>query len=303
MTSFCNCNSGLSNLGKPTCATVGSVAKKLIYVPIRKADGTKNYIDSGDVIDEAYITALINQADPSERWYFSPFIENVEDTKGDSTLESLNNGSSIFVAEGARTFTGMYIKEGSTFLGKLKSGKCIDFGVYTVDIDGSLTGAVSTDGTKLYPIAVDKETFNPVLMKATDTTVEKVSVTFEFSRAERDENLRSINASDISVNLLEYDGLLDAYLASSSITATSVDITVTTSYGSFGNPIKIEGLVLADFALYNVTVDSAITPSLVTETTDGVYTITFPAATASDVVRVTLSKDGFDSTPITFVAV
>lgn len=302
MASFCNCTSGLSNLGKPTCSAVGAVAKKLIYVPIRKSDGTKNFIDENDVIDEAYITAKVNATDPSERWYFSPFIENVEDTKGDSTFESLNSGSNIFVSEGARTFTGMYIKEGATFLGKLKSGKCVDFGVFTVDIEGSLTGSKSIDGTKLYPIAVDKETFNPVLMKATDTTVEKVSVSFEFSRAERDEDLSSISASDMSVNLLEYEGLLDAYLASSNILATSVDITVSTSYGSFGNPIKIEGLVLADFALYNVTLDSAITPTLAVET-DGTYTITFPAALASDVIRVTLSKDGFDSTPITFVAV
>lgn len=297
MSTFCNCEAGLSNLGTPSCESIQSVTKKLIYVPIRNAAGTKNSILSSDVIDEAYLTAKINETDESARWYFSPFIENVDDVKGDSTFESLNSGTSIFIQEGARTFNGVHIKEGSTFLGKLKSGRCVDFGVYMIDINGSLTGSVSQDGLELFPVAVDKETFNPVLVKATDTTVAKVSVSFEFSRVERDENLRTINASDISADLLGANGLLDATatVANDVSTGGVLNVTVSTQYGSFGNPIKVEGLLVPNFSLLETTNSTSITIDTVTEDTPGAYTLTYTyIPTGSDKGVLTVSKVGFE---------
>jgi len=300
---FCNCENGLSNMGTPSCQSVQSVTKKLIYVPIRNSAGVRNSIDITDVIDQAYLTARINDADETSRWYPAPYIENVEDTKGDSTFESLNSGSNIFIQEGPRTFTGVYIKQSTQFLGKLKSGRCVDFGVYMIDIDGNLTGSVSTDGTLLYPVAVDKETFNPMLMKATDTTVAKIQVSFEFARTERDENLRSIAADAITADLLGANGLLDAAITVSGITATSAVLTIATSYGSFGSPIMVEGLLAANISLYNVTDSLAVTTATLTETAEGVYTATFAAQVAAEVIRVSLAKDGFFATPVTFVAV
>lgn len=300
MATFCSCPEGLLNLGTPSCDGVQSVTKKLIYVPIRNSAGVRNSILSTDVIDEAFLTAKINHADETQRWYPSPFIENVEDVKGDSTFESLNSGKNIFIQEGVRTFNGVHIKQGSTFLGKLKSGRCVDFGVYMIDIDGSLIGSISTDGLELYPVAVDKDTFNPVMVKATDTTVAKISVSFEFSRIERDENLRPINASEITADLLGASGLLDATTVVTAPSTTGFTATVSTDYGSFANKIKVEGLLLADFALYNNTDTASVTITSVTETTAGVYTFVIPAQTAADSLTLTPSKDGFDFTAVTF---
>lgn len=300
--SFCSCKNGLSNTGTPACESIQSVTKKLIYLPLRNSAGVRNGIDITDVIDQTYLDARINDSDESQRWYPTPYIENVEDTKGDSVFESLNSGSNIFIQEGPRTFTGVHIKASSQFLGKLKSGRCVDFGVYLIDIDGNLTGSVSTDGTKLYPVAVDKETYNPVLVKATDTTVGKIQVSFEFSRVEKDENLRTISASSITADILGSNGLLDSFIASSSITATSAVLTISTSYGSFGSPIMVEGLTSSDVVLFNQTTSSPIAVGSLTETAEGVYSVTFAAQTASDVIRVSLNKSGFIATPITFVA-
>jgi hypothetical protein len=153
---------------------------------------------------------------------------------------------------------------------------------------------MSTDGTKLYPIMVDKDTFQPTLIKATDTTVAKVQVSFEFSRIEKDENLKMINSQNIvGVDMLSVNGLLDGYVAITNDTVTSVTATISTSYGSFGSPIKIEGLQLADFTLFNVTDNASVVISSLTETSAGVYVLDFAAQTAADSMRLTISKTGF----------
>jgi hypothetical protein len=291
--SFCNCNYGLGNTGVPGCQTLQSVTKKLILVPINKADGTRNSIAIGDVIDAAYLTARINDADESARWYPTPLLDNVENTKADSLFESLNSGSNIFIQEGVRTFTGVFIKQGPTFLGKLKSGRCVSFGVYMIDIDGSLTGYLSNDGQELYPISVDKETFNPVLMPATDSTVAKIMLSFEFLRTQMDENLKSISAQDIAADVLSSNGLLDGFVAISADTTTDFTATVTSSYGSFNSPLRIEGLLLADFTVYNITTASAVVITSVTEVADGEYAVVIPAQTALDSMRLSIVKDGF----------
>jgi len=291
---FCSCNSSLGNLGNPSCDTLQSVTKKLIYVPIYNSLGVRNAILDSDIVNDAYVTAKINHTDESARWYPSPIIENVEDTKAEAIFESLNSGANIFIQEGVRTFTGVHVKQSATFLGKLKSGKCVAFGVYLIDNDGNLTGSMSTDGTKLYPIMVDKDTFQPTLIKATDTTVAKVQVSFEFSRIEKDENLKMINSQNIvGVDMLSVNGLLDGYVAITNDTVTSVTATISTSYGSFGSPIKIEGLQLADFTLFNVTDNASVVISSLTETSAGVYVLDFAAQTAADSMRLTISKTGF----------
>lgn len=298
---FCNCDSGLSNMGVPNCQTIQSVTKKLIYVPTFGSNGTRNGIAISDVLDQAYVDGKIQAANPADRWYPTPYIENVEDTKGDSTFESLNNGSNIFIQEGARTFTGVHIKQSTTFLGKLKSGRCVNFGVYMVDIDGTLTGSISSDGQTLYPIAVDKETFNPVLVKATDTTVQKIQVSFEFDRIERDENLKSISAGDISASLLTTNGLISSNLEATSFTATGGTLTVTMDYGTFGKGIKVEGLELADISVFNVTTSTAVTVATVTEGSAGVYTLAYASGvTTADELRISLDlTSGYEATPVT----
>lgn len=303
MATFCVCGSGLSNTGVPGCQSVQAVTKKLIYVPLRDSAGTRNFIADSDVVDEAFLTQKINEADPSKRWYPSPFVENVEDTKGDSTFESLNSGTNIFIQEGARTFTAMHIRESTTFLEKLKSLKCGDVGVYLIDIEEQLTGAKSADGTKLYPIKIDKETFDPILMKATDTTTQKIQVKFEFDRTERDEDLRSIKVAGI----LGVSGLLDGTMQAvqgATGNTDSVTVKIELDYGQFGDPLALSGLVDADFSANNETTGSPVSISSVVESPAGTYLITFTTSqTLGDEVKVSVSKDGFEVPDLTITLV
>jgi len=67
----CNCNSGLSNTGRPNCVPLQSVTSKLIMVPLKANDGSLNYIDLTSPLPTW--NDLINEADASKRWFPLPF--------------------------------------------------------------------------------------------------------------------------------------------------------------------------------------------------------------------------------------
>ena len=74
-----------------------------------------------------------------------------------------------------------------------------------------------------------------------------------------------------------------------------------TIYGSKASPVKIKGLILADFSLFNVTTGLSVTIDSVTEV-NGSYTLDYTIAavalevSVSDVLQVTVAKNGYDST-------
>jgi len=96
----CNCNLGLSNTGKPGCLPIQSVTSGLIMVPLNAADGTANFID----LDAALPTwaDLINEADPSKRWFPLQGFENVELPKADTIFEEANSGRMVYIRQGTR---------------------------------------------------------------------------------------------------------------------------------------------------------------------------------------------------------
>jgi hypothetical protein len=72
-----------------------------------------------------------------------------------------------------------------------------------------------------------------------------------------------------------------------------------TQYGSFLNPVLVEGLVAGDMALYNVTDSASVTITTAVEAPDGTYTISYATQSVADVLRLTITKDGYDFTAVT----
>lgn len=298
----CTCTTPLNNTGLPGCIPTWGVFKKLIAVPKYKADGTLNYIDLTDTLDSAYFTALVNHADATERWYPLPSMKNVEAPKADSILETYNDGSTSFVQEGARSFTGLLVGQNAQYAGQLKAARCTEFGVFAVDKDGNLIGYTNNESGKLYPIPVDKNTWAPIWQIPTDTTIQKIQLNFSFDVNMLDDYLAQITSSDMTgVNLLNLDGLIDIYSTIVSCTTTLLTIKLYTKYGSAVNPIVDHGLLAANFfdvaggtasRLYNVTTSAAVTITSVTENPDGTYAIAYAAQTSADVLRITPVKAG-----------
>jgi hypothetical protein len=267
----CKCNSGLSNTGQPNCITLQSVTSRLILVPLKDATGALNKVS---LTTNPTWASLFTELDATKRWYPLPVFENVEMAKADSTFEEAPSGRKVFIKSGKRSFAGELWSQTPTFLAKLQSNRCSDFGFYIVDVNGSLVG--SKVGTDLYPIPVDNESFEAKLMFATDSSIQKIMLSFDWYRLFDESTLWLVTQSDANFDFNNVDGLLDVNLTKVSSTATSIVVTAKLDYGSGANQIAVKGLVLANFALTNGTTGAVIAISAVAESTavEGQYTLT-----------------------------
>jgi hypothetical protein len=288
----CNCNAGLGNTGRPGCVPIQSVTSKLIMVPLTANDGTLNGIDLSAPIPTW--NSLINETDASKRWFPLPAFENVELPKAESQFEEANSGRMAFLREGKRSFTGELWGEDSTptLLGKMKAGRCVNFGVYVVDVTGNLIG--SKVGGYLYPIPVDNQSWNPTFMFATDSTVQKIMLTFDFDRLFDDSTMYMITATEANLDFNTLTGLIDVNLVETSSSATQVVLEATFDYGTALNPILLQGVTsTSDWEIFDVTNQLSLgSPTAVSELPAGTYTL-LKSLTVGDTYTVSVVKDGF----------
>jgi hypothetical protein len=290
---------GLSNTGRPNCLPLQSVTSKLILVPLQDNAGAYNRIDltTLPVWDN-----LINDPDVSQRWYPLPTFENVELPKADTIFEEANSGRMAYLRQGKRSFAGELWAYDSTpqFLGKLSSGRCVEFGIFVVDINGSLIG--SKVGNFLYPIPVDNQSWNPTLMFATDSTIQKIMLAFDWNRFFDESTLWMITSDEAVQNFNDLKGLLDVNLINPvQVANTSIQVDATFDYGTAINPLKFKGAVLADFDLYDNTNAAPFVITAVSEPTEGTYIILATFVTG-DSYTLSVTKSGFTGS-ITFTAV
>lgn len=292
----CNCNVGLSNTGRPGCVPLQSVTSKLIMVPLTANDGTLNGIDLSNPLPTW--SDLINEADASKRWFPLPEFENVELPKADSQFEEANSGRMAFLRQGKRSFAGELWSDDSTptLLGKLTAGRCVQFGVYIVDVNGNLIGSKSNGF--LYPIPVDEQSWDPKFMFATDSTVQKIMLGFDFYRLFDESTMYMITVTEAGINFNDLSGLIDVNLTEvSQVTTVSITVNASFDYGTALNPILFQGATnTADWSLYNVSTSTLIgVPAGVTEVFPGVYLVDY-AFTANEDYTLSVVKDGFIGT-------
>jgi len=298
----CNCTLGLTNSGIPNCQPVMKVARKLIVVPMFQDDGTANEIDlTSDTLDSAFFLGKRDNVDSSQRWYPLPKMENVETSRDNPIKEDFNSGRSITIQDGVRTFTGLLVQQYGTFLNKIEDYGCDRVGVFIVDKDGNLIG-ISDTANKLRPIEIDGDSWKPILQWGDDTTSTKIQLNFNWDMDEQDRNIRMIKKSDLdNYNLLSLNGLLDVYGRDLALPTSTTQLKVALFY-EFGGlkdqgdyTAGVEGLGVDDIVVYNVTTDTDVTPSAVTETPEGTYELTFAAQTSADVLKVKVDKSGFSA--------
>jgi hypothetical protein len=298
MAVLCACGTGGGNLGRPSCFPVFDVTKQAILVEYFKPDGTINGIElsglTGGKLDQTYLDARVKDVNGKTRWYPTPELKNITDERAEDITETFEDTSSVFIQEGARAFTGLIVKGDPVLLGNLQKWRCLTIGVFFVDKSGNLIGKRTRDGF-LDPILLQDESFSASLIKGTDTTKQKDSLSFIISQLENDANLRMIEGSDISANLLGVGGLVDVTATTvSNISVTGFDVQLDTPFGGVTSPIPAEGLGLADFEVFNNTSSLAVTVTSVTESTvtSGLYTFVVPTQTAADKLIVTNPSTG-----------
>jgi hypothetical protein len=281
------------------------VAANFILVPLIANDGTFNKIDPSATLNDAYFTALINEADDSKRWYPTGKLKNVTTDRADPILETFEDGSSVFIRDGIRNFTAMIIKGSFELAKQFNANRCSTFGIFIVDLDGNILGTTKTGSNYLYPIAVDAATFYAKPVFTTDTTIQKIMLQGQWDVLQKDDDLRMISASSITAaNIVNLKGLMNVY---TTIVSTSTTTMVLDLYAKVGNIVTnypIEGLVTADFVssdtgstskMYNITDASDLTVTAAESTTiDGRYTLTYTGAVAAEVLQPLIKKNGLD---------
>jgi len=301
MAEVCTCDTPLGNTGRPACQKKYLVVKDLILTPLIGSAGTANTYDvSAGEPTLSTIQADLNAADPLDRIYPIRGIENVENVRDESIFQEFNSGKKVKVREGFKTFTGFVPNVDPVYVGKVKSAGCSAIGAFRLDTAGNFQfSARKSDGivTTAYPIEIDSDTFDVRYVESTDGETFGMMMDFQWKETEKDSYLRQVS---VNWNASDLQGLLDV---NSSVVVDSATQFTATLVDDYGNPV--EGLVLGDFTVTNLTTASGLTPSAVTETSDGVYQFTIPAQTPADVLELDASKTGFDFTKVkanTFVA-
>lgn len=289
----CNCDAGLSNTGLPACLPIQSVTSTLIMVPLKDSTGVRNGLDLTTAVP--VWNDLVNEADDTKRWFPLPQFENVELPKADSQFEEANSGRMVFLRQGKRSFSGELWADDSspTLLSKLQNNRCVDFGVFIVDVNGNLVG--SQEGTRLYPIPVDNPSFNPTYAFATDSTCSKIVVAFDFDRLFDEGTMYMVTPEEAGINFNDLKGLIDVNFADVvEVANTSITFDAEFDYGTAYNKLKLKGLVGSDFALYNNTTSATETIGSVTENLplEGNYTLAFAFVTGES-YTASINKDGF----------
>ncbi len=309
----CACNQEMINT-KTGCVSSRRVEKRAWVMNRTKADGTLNYIDLEETLDDAYFTALLNNADKLERLYPLPEAKDINDVRDKSVMVDAKDGTQFKVRDGIRKFEGVFYPPFSSpqMVSILQSQRCASPCKFSIDANGTIWGRISEDGTKLYPMRMDAGSVDVIYQLPTDSDIEKVNYSFNLHPSERDCTMRGLEASELSgdIDPLDYDGLMDVFMKVVSCDATKLVVELYDGYGKITNPEAVTGFLVTDFTLYNVTQDSAIalsgTGAAFAEAPNGTYSLTYATVdvpTLADVLKLTPSKDGFDCTAAEAVSI
>jgi hypothetical protein len=269
-------------------------AEMVILVPKYGSSGSLNVIDLSVTLNQAFFDGKVNAANPLDRWYPLPRLKNPSSERGEAVYVDYDDLTKDFVHQGVRPFSFLLPNQEPALLGKLEAWRCSEFSFFIVDKNRSLIGMVTSAG-QLRPISVDNNSFTPLYAFPKATDVPTIAISFNFDTDEQDADIRMIIASEIpTVNLLTLKGLVDVNAKYSNITTTGFKAALTLDFGSALNPKTVGGLLIGDFALFNVNTSLAVTISTMTENPDGTYAFTFAAQTSGHKLRLTPTKTKFD---------
>lgn len=294
-----NCKEGFGNTGfAKVCDASFKAVRGIIVVPTFADDGTENHIEADTVLDDAFLTAQINEDDASKRWYPIQAVEAFDSTRAEPVTEELSSGAIEYIRQGARSVSFQIRRQDARYLGQIKACPCEELSFYLIDSDGKLMGMVKTiDGQDLYPIKMQPSSYNASFVFATETTNQYLTVAFQFALAEDDAFLRVYEDSLVEVSLLTAKGLLDVFATFTGVTTTAFTVKLSTLFTK-GDKFNASGLVTADFVLKGNGTPITITSATETPAGSGTYVFVIPTTLTSVVKQLIPTKVGFDFTPV-----
>lgn len=314
---ICSCESpSFGNMNRPNCVIEQRALAFPAFMPRFKADGTRNTINVASATVGTDVQALLNAADPLERLYPMPRVENATFERTETVYETAASTRKYKVpgVGGVRTFKmELWGKDAvSAMLRELKKFGCSEIDMYYVDVAGNYWGIKdNVTDTAMRGYEVSAETFDAFKDYATDTTVGKIMVSFDLDNQECEENSYAVTSEELGYAANTLKGLFTGLLTLQDLVDGTITMDAFTGYGTANNRHDILGLSTISpsivMALYNVTTSTAMTaPTGFAPVigVDGQYTFDYLTAEAAlnDVIRLTITgATGYEFSPTTWV--
>lgn len=302
----CSCGGTLGATGIDGCIIEFKTTHNFILMPLRKADGSLNFIDLSTpaTLGSTLKTLTGNTTPALERLYPLPFSENVTREKGERLTESAPSGNIYNIQDGLRQNHAEFWGANGNFrfLEQLEKFGCSEMGFFSVDIMGTLEGwKTSPADTKLYPIPVMKNTYDAMYQYATDTSIQKVMLDFNTRRNFDETKIYYITEADLGYPATDLVGLIPCNIAVSNITSTGITATITKAGMSALSQKPLTGLLLANFTLQDLTGGAPVTITTVTESASGVYDLTYTSVAGTNDFELTTLAPGYDVPKVKYV--
>lgn len=290
---FCTCETGFQNLGVESCPAILKAIKKHHIVPLTDSEGNRNGILLSDLesgLDGAFWSGKVFNSDKSKRFYPTPNVyENVEPSRTDTTTEDFPSGRTQRIQSGVQQFSGVILEVTSTFASRMLSYGCSDFGVYEIDEAGNLRGELSSDGSILYPIKINKGSLDVFDVPVVEgSSVQRIQVMFQYDTTVNEANLRMISSNDTGVDLLKIEGIINTALSdtgNSSPASLELNLNVKDTGYFTANGIPVQGVTdLNKWYGYDPFDFTPADITAVTELSKGVYKIDMNAFGGNDIV-------------------
>lgn len=294
--SGCRCNIGLANTGRPNCIPIQSVASRLI---ITELGNNLDLIPASNIVEN--IDGLFLAENARERWFPLPRFENVEIPKADSKYEEAASGRKVFLRQGKRSFMGE-LWEGDShphFLKQLQDMRCTKFGAFIIDVNNNLIGLRVGDEGFLRPIPLDNASWDPQMVFPTDSSTQKIKLSFDFDLNVDEGDLFMLSFEEIGYDYGTQNGLIDVVITDNGndlVDTQTASLRIVSSFVTNVADTLIEGLSNSIRCEVNGTL---VSPDGVTEPTPGNYVLTFDPGTFSfdDSVKFYLNlNSGYDGT-------
>lgn len=309
---ICSCaNPSYPVLGRPDCVLEMRAIAFPVIVPRFKANGNRNTIDLTSATLGADIKGLIAASNAIlDRVYPFPRAENVTFERTETVYETAPSTRKYKIPNvgGVRTMKfETWGKEAiHSILRELKKIGCSDVDFFLVDVSGSLWGILDNPSdTALRGYEMATETFDAFKEYATDSTTQKIMISWDLDNSECEENSYGVSSEALGYSATTLKPLSPAYTKLVELDSTHVQFSVLEADGTTGGS-PIVGLI-ASGASFSVTSDTGVVAQIsVTETSDGVYSyehLDTEITTGDKVVGSVTLANGYDVANGAFIAI
>jgi hypothetical protein len=320
----CTCDDpSFGHVGRPNCIITQKALAFPMFSPRNRANGNRNFLPAnaaGIVLFNAeYGTTettlqgcvdyrLAASTPALDALYPGLRVESATFERTDTQYETAASGRKVKLdgVGGIRTWTMELWGDDAAF-GVARAYKkfgCSDLDVFYVDVAGANWGIQDVEGDgKVRGYEMSTETFDQFISYTTDTTSQKINLSWDLDAFECEENAWAITADEYGKKFTSIRPLIQGIsvldVAASTLVAAAiitVVVKLNSSFGTAGNKQDIVGLLNANFTLLDsVGADEVAAGAWtsVTENPNGTYTLVSPAVVAAGDYSLVSAASGY----------